>query len=53
MQDTSNDNQHIEEFCKNPNKYTISKLRPEILNIFYDNSKKAMKLKQKWMYLLL
>jgi len=44
MQD---DNQSIEEFCKNPNPYTISKLSTEILNIFYDNSKKVMKLKQK------
>ena len=37
----------IEDFCKNPNNITISKLSPEVLEIIYNASKKVMILKEK------
>lgn len=39
--------EYIDDFCKNPNIVTISKLGPVILDIFYDVSKKVMIMKNK------
>jgi deoxyribonuclease-4 len=40
-------NKNIEDVCNTPNITTLSKLQPHELDIFYDASKKVIKLKQK------